>query len=86
MTNLTKNEREILIGIEDELLADIEMFEGNYSLLHELNNKKKLHKNDLPTDILKVFNKKIDKQQAMLEDIKSLEEEYGINLEILKNE
>ena len=82
MTNLIKNEREILLEIEDELLADIEMLEENYSTLHELNNKKKLHKNDLPTDILRVFNRITDKKQAMLEDIKDLENEYGIKIEI----
>ena len=81
MTNLTKPEREILIEIENELLADIEMLEGHYSTLHELNNKKNLHKSDLPTDILRVFNRKTDKQQAMLEDIKDLEKEYGIKIE-----
>jgi len=84
MTNLIKNEREILIEIEDELLADIEMLEQHYSDLHELNNKKKLHKNDLPTDILNVFIRKTNKQQAMLEDIKDLEKEYGIKIEFKK--
>ena len=84
MTNLTKNEREILLEVEAELFADIEMLEGNYSTLHELNNKKNLHKNDLPTDILKVFNRETEKQQAMLEDIKDLEKEYGIKIEIKK--
>ena len=84
MTNLTENEREILIEIEDELLADIEMIEKNYSILHELNNKKKLHKKDLPRDILDFFNRKTDKQQTMLDDIKELEEEYGIKIEFKK--
>lgn len=84
MTNLTKNEREILIEIEDELLADIEMLEVNYSFLAKLNNKKKLHKKDLPRDILNFFNRKINKQQAMFEDIKELEEEYGIKIEFIK--
>ena len=82
MTNLTKTELEILVEIEDELIADIEMLEGNYSILHELNNKKNLHKSDLPTDILNVFNRKTDIQQAMLGDIKDLEKEYGIKIEI----
>jgi len=84
MTNLTKIEQEILINIEYELLADIEMLEEHYSVLRDLNNKKNLHKNDLPTDILKIFNRKIDKQQAMLEDIKDLEKEYGIKIELKK--
>lgn len=80
MTNLTEKEREILIEIEEEVLADIEMLENSYSILHELNNKKNLHKNDLPLDILNVFNRKTNRQQAMLEDIKELENEYGIQL------
>lgn len=58
MTNLTKIEREILLEVEAELLADIEMLEEHYAILRDLNNKKNLHKNDLPTDILKVFNRK----------------------------
>ena len=85
MTNLIKNEREILLEIEAELLADIEMLEEHYAVLRDLNNKKNLHKNDLPTDIQKVFNRKINKQQAMLEDIEDLENEYGIKIEIKKH-
>ena len=84
MTNLTKIEREILLEVEAELLADIEMLEENYAVLRDLNNKKNLHKNDLPTDILKVLNRKTDKQQAMLEDIQDLKNEYGIKINIKK--
>jgi len=86
MTNLTKIEREILLEVEAELLADIEMLEEHSAVLRDLNNKNNLHKNDLSIDILKAFNRKIDKQQAMLDDIKDLENEYRIKIEFKKAE
>lgn len=66
MTKLTKNEREILLEIEDELLADIEMLEKNYAEVSELNSKTELNKEDLSSEILNVLNRKIATQKIDL--------------------
>ena len=84
MTNLTKEEREILEEMQEEIVADIEMMEGHYATLNEINNKRTIRKKDLKGDILKIFNWRINKEQAMLDEIQAIEKEYGIKITFTK--
>lgn len=84
MAYLTKKECEILEEMEEEVIADIEMMERHFSTLQDLNSRKRISKNDLEGDILKNFNWRINKEQAMLEEIQEMEKEYGIKIEFTK--
>ncbi len=80
MTNLTKDERYQLLKLQDEINADIQMMEEYYDKIEKLLEQDEIKFSELGSDLEKIFKGKINKLEAMKQDIKRVEETYGIKL------